>query len=314
MKAFLALAAAVLSAPALVAGVCVNKNYGYGSYPRPCDCPAGYTIFQNSNCDGASVHFNSGGWTTNSNNWPVKSYECDAVSLAGRCVNQSFGVGTFSKPCDCVGGYTIYQNANCGGATVHFDNGGWQTRPGDWPVRAYMCDQVRQTARCINRSYGKGSFTKPGNCPGGYTIYQNGNCGGASVHIASGGWTTGPNNWNVQAYRCDTVQVSANRCTNRHFGVGTFPKPTECATTGYTIYQGDDCTGATVHLSGGWTTRDGDWPVKSFRCDDGCSCTARTAFSFLYEPEYFETTGDNEVYQPEEEDVLGESCGGFNVQ
>ncbi|KAG0268782.1 hypothetical protein DFQ27_005716 [Actinomortierella ambigua] len=313
MKAILALAAAVLAAPALVAADCVNKVFGTGNFPQPCDCPASYTIYQNDNCQGASVHLNIGGWHTADNAWRVRSYECDAVSLTSNCVNQSFGRGTFQKPCDCPAGYTIYQNANCGGATVTIKSGGWVTGPNAWPVQAYKCDNVSQPGRCINKAFGKGSFGKPAECIGSYYIYQNAGCGGASVHLNSG-WTTGPTQWNVQAYKCDPAPIKANRCINHSFGEGTFPKPSQCTATGYTIYQGEDCTGATVHLDGGWTTRPGNWPVKSFRCDDGCTCTARTAFNVFEDAEYFEAPRTLEDSAPEEEDVVDQECHRFNVQ
>ncbi|KAF9580221.1 hypothetical protein BGW38_003227 [Lunasporangiospora selenospora] len=302
MKSTLALAAAALFTPALVAGLCNNRQFGLGSFSQPCDCPSGYTIYEADNCGGQSVHFSSGGWTTKQGQWPVKSYECDAVSLPGRCSNQEFGFGTFQKPCDCSGGYTIYQGPNCGDRSVHFNDGGWTTNPNNWPVKSYKCDDIQQTARCNNRSYGKGAFTKPGNCAAGYTIFQNNGCGGASVHINSGGWNTGPNNWDVQAYRCDTIQVSSNRCNARSYGVGTFPKPTECASSAYTIYQNSDCTGKLVHLQDGWTTSPSQWPVQSFRCDDSCSCQPRTSLVDLFEPSCHEESSwaTQEDYEEEE--------------
>ncbi|KAG0229547.1 hypothetical protein BGW42_001526 [Actinomortierella wolfii] len=289
------LAVAALAVPALVAGECINRNFGYGTFPRPCNCPGGYTIFQNQNCGGASVYRKDGGWTTGSNQWPVQSYECDPVTFSGGCVNQNFGYGVFQKPCDCPKGYTIFQNANCGGATVHIKSGGWTTQQGKhWPVKSYRCDKFAETGRCINHSFGKGTFPKPSNCPGGYTIYKDANCGGTSSHRTSGGWTSGDKNWNVESYRCDAVPVGANRCINRQYGVGTHPKPSECAATGLTIYQGDNCSGAMVHVQNGWTTSPSAWPVRSFRCDDNCTCQRRNSLAFLYEPEYFERLRNHE--------------------
>ncbi|KAG0332120.1 hypothetical protein BG000_010312 [Podila horticola] len=314
MKMILALAAIVLSAPALVSALCVNRDFGYGSFAQPCDCPAGYTIFESSNCSDQSAHVSSGGWTTNQGNWVVKSYECDAVSYSSQCVNQNFGYGTFQKPCDCPGGYTIYQNTDCGGNTAHFNEGGWQTGNNNWPVKAYKCDQVEVAGRCINRMFGKGSFSKPANCPVGYTIYRDAGCGGPNVHVKEGGWTTGDNNWNVQSYKCDAVQILANRCTNRRYDVSTFAKPRECATTGYTIYQNTDCTGAMVHLQDGWTTKDGDWPVQSFRCDDGCSCQPRTSLAALFEPDYFERVRCHDDMEHEQEGKKKEERMRFRYQ
>ncbi|KAG0046563.1 hypothetical protein BGZ83_008262 [Gryganskiella cystojenkinii] len=133
-----------LSAPALVASICVNRDFGYGVFSRPCDCLAGYTIYENSNCGKQSEHITGGGWTTSLGEWPVKSYECDVAfsRLAYSCVNHSYGVGTFSKPNQCTGGYTIFQSPGCMGGFVHFNNGGWTTSNGDWPVQSFRCDEV----------------------------------------------------------------------------------------------------------------------------------------------------------------------------
>ncbi|KAF9979920.1 hypothetical protein BGZ75_009073, partial [Mortierella antarctica] len=43
---------------------CINRNFGNGKFPKPSDCPLGYTIYKNDNCGGSSVHLNDGGWTS----------------------------------------------------------------------------------------------------------------------------------------------------------------------------------------------------------------------------------------------------------
>lgn len=135
---------AALSAPALVASMCLNRDFGYGVFSRPCDCLAGYTIYENPGCGGQSDHLISGGWTTNLGNWPVKSYECDVAfsKIAVRCMNRSYGVGTYPKPNECTGGYTIFQSLDCMGQFSHFNDGGWSTQNGDWPVQSIRCDEV----------------------------------------------------------------------------------------------------------------------------------------------------------------------------
>ncbi|KAG0096988.1 hypothetical protein BGZ93_003668 [Podila epicladia] len=136
---------AALSAPAVVVSACRNRDFGYGVFSRPCDCSAGYTIFENPGCSGRSVRINNGGWTTNSDNWPVRSYECDGGSskdTASQCMNRRFGIGSFPKPKECAGGYTIFQSPGCSGQFVHFNDGGWTTKDGNWPVQAFRCDDV----------------------------------------------------------------------------------------------------------------------------------------------------------------------------
>ncbi|KAG0285016.1 hypothetical protein BGZ96_010675 [Linnemannia gamsii] len=139
MKIILALAAAVLSAPALVAGVCVDRSFGKHVNPKPSDCPVGYTIYQNKGCSGASFHLNDGGFRTGEDNWNVQSYECDDVNdPTYRCHNHHYGFGTFPKPSLCKAGVTIYQKSNCTGDMVELQ-GGWTSGPGDWPVESYRC-------------------------------------------------------------------------------------------------------------------------------------------------------------------------------
>ncbi|KAG0285017.1 hypothetical protein BGZ96_010676 [Linnemannia gamsii] len=140
MKIILALAAAILSAPALVAGVCVDRDYGKGTFEKPSDCIVGYTIYQNKSCGGTSLHINDGGWSSSEDNWSVQSYECDDVNdPTYRCHNRHYDFGTYPKPRECKAGVTIYQNTDCVGAKIHLD-GGWTTGPGDWPVESFFCD------------------------------------------------------------------------------------------------------------------------------------------------------------------------------
>ncbi|KAF9956197.1 hypothetical protein BGZ72_002949 [Mortierella alpina] len=233
------------SESALVASTCLNRDFGYGIFPQPCNCPSGYTIYANSDCGGQSAYFDRGGWTTGQKNWPAKSYRCDATSVAIRCVDRDFGYGTFSRPCECLSGYTVYGNSRCNGQSYHLNR---------------------------DSGFGRGSFSKPGNCPFGYTIYEHSDCGARSVHFDDGGWTTGPNNWPVLSYKCDAAKVISTKCTNRRFGVGSFPKPSECKGK-YTIFESLGCEGQMVQRgNSGWTTRRGDWLVQSFRCDDDCRC------------------------------------------
>ncbi|KAG0283580.1 hypothetical protein BGZ97_008483, partial [Linnemannia gamsii] len=139
MKIILALAAVVLSAPALVVGSCVDYNYGKGTFDKPSDCPMGYTIYSKMRCKGLSEHINDGGWMTGPGNWNVMSYMCDPKPIDKSCYKRNYGVGTYPKPCECKSGLTIYQNSDCSGAMEHLD-GGWITRPGDWPVQSFRCD------------------------------------------------------------------------------------------------------------------------------------------------------------------------------
>lgn len=134
---------AALSAPALVTSTCLNRDFGYGVFSRPCDCLAGYTIYQNPGCGGQSEHLTSG-WMTSSGNWPVKSYECDVArsSVTIPCMNHHYGVGTFPKPYECTGGYTVFQSPGCMGQFVHFNDGGWNTQNGEWSVQSFRCDEV----------------------------------------------------------------------------------------------------------------------------------------------------------------------------
>ncbi|KAF9966510.1 hypothetical protein BGZ70_002123 [Mortierella alpina] len=260
---------------ALVASACLNRDFGYGIFPQPCNCPSGYTIYSNSDCGGQSSYSAGGGWTTGSQNWPVRSYRCEAASVAIRCVNRNFGHGTFSRPCECLSGYRVFGNSGCNGQTYHLSrDSGWTSNDQYMVVKSYQCDAPDPNlGGCFNHNYGRGTFNKPSNCPFGYTIYSQSGCGAQSVHFNEGGWTTGPNNWLVQSYRCDVAKVTSTECTNRQYGIGTFPKPAECAGS-YTIFGSAGCTGQMVQRgASGWTTRQGDWPVRSFRCNDDCKCT-----------------------------------------
>ncbi|KAF9559478.1 hypothetical protein EC968_006602 [Mortierella alpina] len=266
-----------LEAPADSASVvstCLNRDFGYGIFPQPCNCPSGYTIYANSDCGGQSQYSSGGGWTTGSNNWPVKSYRCDAASVAIQCVNKNFGYGTFQRPCACLAGYRVFYNSGCTGQSYHLNrDAGWTSNDQYTLIRSYQCDAPNTNlGGCFNQNFGRGTFSKPSNCPYGYTIYENSGCSARSVHLNDGGWVTGANNWPVQSYKCDIAKVTSTECTNRQFGLGTHPKPAECAGS-YTIFASSGCTGQMVQRgASGWTTRQGDWPVKSFRCNDDCKC------------------------------------------
>ncbi|KAF9277081.1 hypothetical protein BGZ68_009538 [Mortierella alpina] len=264
----------VQSESALVTSTCLNRDFGYGIFPAPCNCPAGYTIYSNSDCSGQSGQYSSGGWITGQNNWPARSYRCDAASVAIRCIDKDFGFGTFKKPCECSGGYTIYDNNGCGGGSVHINSGGWTSVPGQhFSVNSYQCDAPDlNLGGCVNQNFGRGSFSKPAKCPYGYTIYSSSGCSAQSMHMNDGGWVTDSNAWPVMSYKCDIVKVPSTECTTRSYGIGTFPAPSECSGT-YTIFESAGCKGQMVKMGpNGWVTRSGDWPVQSYRCDDDCNC------------------------------------------
>ncbi|KAF9272604.1 hypothetical protein BGZ68_002268 [Mortierella alpina] len=227
------------SESALVTSTCLNRDFGSGIFPQPCNCPAGYTLYSNSDCGGQSEHYTFGGWITGQNNWPVRSYRCDDASVAIRCISRDFGYGIFSRPCECLSGYTVYGNSECGGQSYHKERDeGWTSD-----------DQY-----ALVKSYHYG-------------------CGAQAKHINDGGWMTDSTQWPVMSYKCDVAKIIPTECTNRQYSYGDFPKPAECAGT-YTIYESAGCTGEMSQTGeSGWTTRWGEWPVQSFRCDDDCKCT-----------------------------------------